>query len=171
MKVAFVSDTHFGYSRYRKDALEQGTYAVLDACQKADILLLGGDIFDERKPSIQTLTETALLLQQAQKLLPASNFPKVLGIHGTHELSSKDSINPLAMMAKLGLMEDVHNRTVIVEKKGENQTREKTNAPPTTSAARMRKRMVSALRPFIRTRISCGKCADYRTKHISCAQG
>lgn len=125
MKVAFVSDTHFGYRRFEKDALEQGTYAILDACKKADILLLGGDIFDSKNPSINTLTHVATLLQQAQKILPQTNFPKILGIHGTHELSSKESINPLAMMAKLGLMEDVHNKTILLEKKGEDGQIEK----------------------------------------------
>ncbi|MFH0927331.1 MAG: metallophosphoesterase, partial [Candidatus Micrarchaeota archaeon] len=134
MKVAFVSDTHFGYSRFCHDALAQGSAAILDACKRADVLLLGGDIFDERKPSIQTLTQVALLLQHAQRELPNSTSHKVLGIHGTHELSSKDAINPLAMMAKLGLMEDVHNKTVIVEK---NETKPAQNnpAPETTPPA------------------------------------
>ena len=125
MKIAFVSDTHFGFSRFYNDARERGEIAILDACKKAEILLLGGDIFDERRPSIDTLTNVALLLQRAQKMLPESNFPKILGIHGTHELGSKDSINPLAMMAMLGLMEDVHNKTCLIEHKSQNGQTEK----------------------------------------------
>jgi len=119
MKVAFVSDTHFGYRRFEKDALQQGTNAILDACKKADILLLGGDIFDSKNPNLNTLTHVATLLQQAQKILPDSKSPKILAIHGTHELSSKDSINPISMMAKLGLIEDVHNKTVVMQKNDE----------------------------------------------------
>lgn len=119
MKVAFVSDTHFGYQKYEQDALLQGEAAFLDACQKADILLLGGDIFDSRMPKMETLAQVALLLQKCQKILPASPYPKIYGIHGTHEMRSKNSLNPVAMLAKLGLLEDVHNSTRLFEAAGE----------------------------------------------------
>ncbi|MFA5108287.1 MAG: metallophosphoesterase [Candidatus Micrarchaeia archaeon] len=125
MKVAFVSDTHFGYSRFEQDAQAQGESAILDACSKADVLLLGGDIFDQRIPKMETLASTAILLQTAQKMLPNNGFAKILGIHGTHESRSKDALNPIALMAKLGLMEDVHNRTIVLEKKSSDNSTEK----------------------------------------------
>ena len=131
MKIAFVADTHFGYPRFEADASAQGRAAILDACGRADVLVLGGDIFDHRVPRLETLAEVAGLLQEANKILDAkwrgAQAPAadgagakppllVLGIHGTHERRAKDALNPIAMMAQLGLMADLHNKTVVVEK-------------------------------------------------------
>lgn len=115
MKVAFVSDTHFGYPRFEADASAQGRAAILDAAQRADILVLGGDIFDHRVPRLETILEVATLLKEAHALLPRNNFFPIFGIHGTHERRAKDSLNPIALMAKIGLLEDLHNRTITVE--------------------------------------------------------
>lgn len=148
MKVAFVSDTHFGYPRFEADATAQGRAAILDAAQKADILVLGGDIFDHRIPRLETILEVAQVLQEANAILAKKNkgrpepanasaagpderhgraepaagpearghfpSPLVLGIHGTHERRAKDALNPIALMAKMGLMEDLHNRTIVL---------------------------------------------------------
>lgn len=125
MKVAFVSDTHFGYPRFESDASAQGRAAILDAAQKADILLLGGDIFDHRIPRLETILEVAQVLQEARKILEAKKnnlSPLILGIHGTHERRAKDALNPIALMAKMGLMEDLHNKTVVVETQGDDNT-------------------------------------------------
>ncbi len=119
MKLAFVSDTHFGYPRFEQDASLQGRAAILDAASKADVLLLGGDIFDHRIPKLETLSEVASILQEALALLPKNGFHPVLGIHGTHERRAKDALNPFAMLAKFGLITDVHNKTVVLEKKNE----------------------------------------------------
>ncbi len=124
MKVAFVSDTHFGYPRFEEDASRQGRAAILDAANRADVLVLGGDIFDTRLPKLETLAEVATLLAEAGKILSGKAGGKlkatnlVIGIHGTHERRGKDALNPVQMMAKLGLMDDVHNRTVVVEGEG-----------------------------------------------------
>ncbi|MFH1306073.1 MAG: metallophosphoesterase [Candidatus Micrarchaeota archaeon] len=116
MKLAFIADTHFGYPKYEEDARIQGTAAILDACKKADVILLGGDIFDRRIPKLETLAYVANLLRKADSLLPKSPYPKIYGIHGTHEMRPKGVLNPIAMMAELGLMEDVHNKTLVLEK-------------------------------------------------------
>jgi hypothetical protein len=39
MKVAFVTDTHFGYRRFEPDALSQGREAILAAAREADLLI------------------------------------------------------------------------------------------------------------------------------------
>ncbi len=119
MKVAFVSDTHFGYPRFEADATAQGRAAILDAAQKADVLVLGGDIFDHRIPRLETILEVAQVLAEARNILKSKNSgisPLILGIHGTHERRAKDALNPIALMAKMGLMEDIHNKTIVVEK-------------------------------------------------------
>ncbi len=123
MKVAFVSDTHFGYARFEEDASAQGRAAILDAAQRADVLVLGGDIFDHRIPKLETILEVAKALQEARRKLEAKKgeiSPLILGIHGTHERRAKDALNPIAMLAQMGLMEDLHNRTITVERSGEN---------------------------------------------------
>lgn len=119
MKVAFVSDTHFGYPRFESDASIQGREAIIDAAKKADLLVLGGDIFDHRIPKLETILEVAKILQEARKLLPKASYPAILGIHGTHERRAKDALNPVSMLAQMGLMEDLHNKTIVIEKDGE----------------------------------------------------
>jgi len=121
MKIAFVADTHFGYSRFEQDASAQGRAALLGAAAKADVLLLGGDIFDIRIPKLETLAEAAECLQDAKKILDGKNAGRirgaglVLGIHGTHERRGKDSLNPVQMLSRLGLLIDLHNRTEVLE--------------------------------------------------------
>lgn len=125
MKIAFVADTHFGYPRFEEDASAQGRAAIMDAAAKADVLLLGGDIFDTRVPKLETLAEVAGVLADAGRILSEKaggriNAKKlVLGIHGTHERRGKGMLNPIQMMGKLGLMEDVHNSTSMLEMGGE----------------------------------------------------
>ncbi|VVB56749.1 DNA double-strand break repair protein Mre11 [uncultured archaeon] len=130
MRVAFVSDTHFGYPRFEADASVQGRAAILDAASRADVLVLGGDIFDSRIPKLETILEVAVVLQEARKIMQAkaadggsvgaeAPFPFILGIHGTHERRAKDALNPISMLAQMGLMEDLHNKTVVVESRGE----------------------------------------------------
>ena len=121
MKVAFVSDTHFGYPRFEADATAHGRAAILDAAQKADVLVLGGDIFDHRIPRLETILEVAQVLQEARAILNAKNSgisPIILGIHGTHERRAKDALNPISLMAKMGLLEDLHNKTVVIKQGG-----------------------------------------------------
>ena len=117
MKVASVSDTHFGYPRFEADASAQGRAAILDAAKRADILILGGDIFDHRIPKMETLLEVAKLLQEAKKTMHEHGAcsPYILGIHGTHERRAKDALNPIALLAHLGLMEDLHNKTTTIK--------------------------------------------------------
>lgn len=124
MKIAFVADTHFGYSRFEEDASSQGRSAILDAATRADVLLLGGDIFDIRIPKLETLSEVAESLQDAKKMLERKNNGKIkganliLGIHGTHERRGKDSVNPVQMLSRLGLLDDLHNKTSVLECEG-----------------------------------------------------
>ena len=121
MKVAFVSDTHFGYPRFEEDASAQGRAAILDAAQRADVLVLGGDIFDHRIPKLETILEVAKVLQEAGKKMRERPVPSpcILGIHGTHERRAKDALNPIAMLAQMGLLEDLHNKTIVIEKNNE----------------------------------------------------
>jgi DNA repair exonuclease SbcCD nuclease subunit len=120
MKVAFVTDTHFGYAKFEQDAYEQGRAAILDACRKADALVLGGDIFDHRIPRLETLLQACQVLQEAEAILQKKGSAgAIFGIHGTHERRAKDVLNPFSLLSRMGLVQDVHNRTAVFEKKGE----------------------------------------------------
>lgn len=119
MKIAFVADTHFGYSRFEEDARVQGQAAILDAASRADLLLIGGDIFDHRIPRLEVLADVATLFKKAQEMLPDNDHPKIIGIHGTHEMRSKDSLNPIQLLSRLGLILDVHNKTILLKKDDE----------------------------------------------------
>ena len=65
MKVAFVTDMHFGYRRFESDAHKQGREAILSAAREADVLILGGDNFDTSLPRMETLAEVTTILCEA----------------------------------------------------------------------------------------------------------
>ena len=65
MKVAFVTDMHFGYRRFEQDAHNQGREAILSAAREADLLILGGDNFDTSLPRMETLAEVTTILCEA----------------------------------------------------------------------------------------------------------
>jgi DNA repair exonuclease SbcCD nuclease subunit len=121
MKIAFVSDTHFGYERFREDALKQGKEAILDASKKADIIILGGDIVDKKNPDLQTIIEVVEILKEAKENLPEKFGKKIIAIAGTHELMPKNYLNPIGFLEKLELVKIVHNKTVIIEDEQRNQ--------------------------------------------------
>lgn len=121
MKVAFVTDTHFGYRRFEKDALEQGREAILSAAREADLIILGGDNFDTPLPRMETLAEVTKILREAQEIYLSKSVKKapIFAIHGNHDRRAKGFVHPTELLAHSGLLESVHNRTFLFEKDGE----------------------------------------------------
>ncbi len=111
MKIAIVSDTHFGHSKWAGDALSQGSAAMLEASEKADVLLMPGDIFDTPSPSFNTLQEFVSVLRQIK--VP------ILAIHGTHEMRPKGQVNPVQLMHSAGLLANIHMNPQEFEKQGQ----------------------------------------------------
>lgn len=114
MKIAIVSDTHFGYKRFEQDAFDQGRRAFLMAAEQADVILSPGDIFDSRTPELETIVKVVGIFKEI-----AQQKKKVFVIPGTHERRSKDLPNPIDVLERAGLVINVHNKTEQFEHNGE----------------------------------------------------
>ncbi|MFN3909767.1 MAG: exonuclease SbcCD subunit D [Candidatus Anstonellaceae archaeon] len=124
MKIAFVSDTHFGYERFEEDAYLQGKEAILSASKNADIILLGGDIFDKRNPNLDTILKVVEILMEAKQNLASKFGKKILAIAGTHELTAKNTLNVISFLEKIGILENPANREIIIEdENGDKKTK------------------------------------------------
>ncbi|MFH1200210.1 MAG: DNA repair exonuclease, partial [Candidatus Micrarchaeota archaeon] len=133
MKLAIVSDLHFGYS---DDALPQAREALFAAAKKADAIVIPGDLFDTRVPrqetvhdavelfsslAAQTANSTSLKLigsDGEEKPLAWKGIP-LLAIPGTHERRSKGLVNVIQILDAAGLLVNFHARKIVVEKGGE----------------------------------------------------
>jgi len=111
MKIAIVSDTHLGYARFEKDAFVQAERALLDASEKADIILFAGDVFDVKIPKLETLDEAISIFKRIK--VP------VFAIHGNHERRTKDQMNPAKLLASAGVLRYIHNTSTIYGHEGE----------------------------------------------------
>jgi DNA repair exonuclease SbcCD nuclease subunit len=117
MKIAFVTDTHFGYRRFEQDAYSQGKQAILDAASEADAIILGGDNFDTPLPRMETLSQVTGILREAQSIHASRGITgvQVFAIHGNHDRRAKGFVHPTELLAHGGFLVNVHNRTVVVE--------------------------------------------------------
>jgi len=111
VKIAIISDSHLGYARFEEDAYVQFEKAILLASEKADIILFAGDVFDTKVPKLETLEKAVQIFRKAR--VP------VVAIHGNHERRSKDSVNPVQLLAAAGVLEYLHGRDYVFEKDGE----------------------------------------------------
>jgi DNA repair exonuclease SbcCD nuclease subunit len=123
MKIALIADTHFGYPRFYDDAMQQGREALEKACKTSDLVILAGDIFDMKVPRLEVLGATMDALECGKKTEWKVNNDNgripVVAIHGTHERRSKESINPIQILERAGLITNVHDSCAIFEKDGE----------------------------------------------------
>ena len=121
MKVAFVTDTHFGYRRFESDAHKQGREAILSAAREADLLILGGDNFDTSLPRMETLAEVTTILCEALAIFRSRGIGgiPIFAIHGNHDRRAKGFVHPTELLAQAGLLVNFHNRTLLHEHNGE----------------------------------------------------
>ena len=119
MKVAFVTDTHFGYRRFEQDAYSQGREAILSAAQEADLIILGGDNFDTPLPKMETIAEVTGILREAQAILASRGAHNaIFGIHGNHDRRAKGFVHPTELLAQGGFLQNFHNKTIVYEHRG-----------------------------------------------------
>ena len=119
MKVAFVTDTHFGYRRFEQDAYAQGREAILAAAQEADVIILGGDNFDTPIPRMETIASVTGILREAQSILASRGIhDAIFGIHGNHDRRAKGFVHPTELLAQGGFLQNFHNRTIVYEHRG-----------------------------------------------------
>lgn len=126
MKILITSDNHLGYKErdpIRKDdsfnTLEEILFIAKQ--ENVDIILQGGDLFDENKPSINTYNRTLKLLKKycfgdkkstIHFSIPLNFTDKnlrvaipVLSIHGNHDdPSGLNSVSPLDVLHSSGLI-------------------------------------------------------------------
>jgi len=121
MKIAFVTDTHFGYRRFEEDALSQGREAILAAAREADLLILGGDNFDTPIPKMETLAQVTGILREALGVFRSRGISGVpiFAIHGHHDRRAKGYVHPTELLAHGGFLQNFHNRTILYERNGE----------------------------------------------------
>ncbi len=137
MKIAVLSDLHLGVA-YNSE-LEEDSFANADeAMQKAlnaDLILVGGDIFDSRSPrtsvwarAIQIFTKPLTkssgikLLSSTKELKPIHNRTlnavPVLALHGNHDRRSRNEINAVEAFDGAGLLIHLHKQTMVFGKDG-----------------------------------------------------
>lgn len=120
MKIAFVTDTHFGYRRFEEDAYRQGREAILSAAREADLLILGGDNFDTPLPRMETIAEVTGIMREAAAELGKRGIKNaIFAIHGNHDRRARGFVHPTELLAKGGFLQNFHNRTVFYEQNGE----------------------------------------------------
>jgi len=120
MKVAFVTDMHFGYRRFEQDAYRQGREAILSAAREADLLILGGDNFDTPLPRMETIAEVTKILREALEIFRSRGISgtPILAIHGNHDRRAKGFVHPTELLAQGGFVANFHNKTVVHELNG-----------------------------------------------------
>jgi DNA repair exonuclease SbcCD nuclease subunit len=133
MKIAIMSDMHFGFAQ-GTEREEDSFEAASEAMEKAlasDIILVPGDIFDSRVPGTEVLAKSMeiftkpILSKRGAELCGAVGknrddiSPKsllgtpVIAIHGTHERRAKGLMNPVQAMEKAGFLIHLHCNGVI----------------------------------------------------------
>ncbi len=113
MKIAIVSDTHFGYSRFYEDSFKQGEEALLKASEY-DLILHAGDLFDTRLPSFETLERVIRIFKNIKK-----KGKKVIAVHGNHEKRIRGYTNPVKLIASSGVLSYLHGSVEKFELNGE----------------------------------------------------
>ncbi len=130
MRILILSDTHFGFGAGTEREHDPFDAARAALATPADLVLLGGDMFDMRVPSPETFA-AALELLVPLKLAPASaklaDAPQelpalarmgipVVAIAGNHERRARGLVNPVEALERAGLLVHLHGQTVTIQK-------------------------------------------------------
>lgn len=121
MRVAFVTDMHFGYRRFESDAHKQGREAILAAAREADLLILGGDNFDTPLPRMETIAEVTGILREALEIFRSRGIGgnPIFAIHGNHDRRARGYVHPTELLAQGGFLVNFHNKTMQYGRNGE----------------------------------------------------
>lgn len=133
MKIAIISDTHFGYKENDSE-LNLDCYIAAEQAFKlaiannADIIMMPGDIFDLEIPTQETFERTFSLLNNLignQKLIPKNKDKTITAIPlvvipGTHEYRGKDYKGPVDVLESAKYIYKLEKEHVLFEKDDEN---------------------------------------------------
>ncbi|MEM5766281.1 MAG: DNA repair exonuclease [Candidatus Aenigmatarchaeota archaeon] len=136
MKIAVLSDFHFGFSltsEFEDDSFENAEEAMEKALE-ADLILILGDIFDSRLPKTQTWAKAMKILVKpllednrkvrlvtsSKELKKASvrtlNHLPIIAIHGNHERRGRGELNAVEVLENAGLLIHLHCDSIVLEK-------------------------------------------------------
>ena len=139
MKIAIFSDTHIGFGKgspRETEAFDQAKEAFqLALKEKADLVLLAGDLFNEATPTQEAWLQMFQLFsvpkqnrREKTKIVYEKNSEKkefsfeqvpIISIAGTHEFRSKDYRNALEVLQEAGCMVFLHAAKASFELNGE----------------------------------------------------
>jgi DNA repair exonuclease SbcCD nuclease subunit len=131
MKIAIVSDLHIGYERFRKDAYNQAKEALTMAAERADAIIIPGDIFDTRFPKPDVIAEAIGIFKELRekefgaRIVGFEGLGKIytdkpiLAIPGTHERRTSDTEDPVDLLNLTSLLADIGMGVAVIEKDGE----------------------------------------------------
>ena len=140
MRIAIFSDLHIGFGKgtaRQDEAFEQARQAFeLALKEKADLILLQGDLFNEAIPTQEAWLQMFQLFSFLRKENHAEkstvkksgrekiehfefNHVPVISIAGTHEFRSKDFKNALEVLQEAGCLVYLHESKAEFEKNGE----------------------------------------------------
>ncbi len=112
IRIAIISDTHFGVGR-NTERFEDSWETAEEAFEKSkdcDLILLPGDIFDTRIPRPEDWAKSMKILSQV-------DVP-VVAIHGNHERRGRGLINPVEGLDQAGFLKHLHCNHVVMDIKG-----------------------------------------------------
>ncbi len=131
MRVAILSDFHIGYERFSADAFRQAEEALRKASERADMMIICGDIFDMRAPKPEVIVQALNLFRNAKekewearieayegKGRIYTDMP-VIAIPGTHERTAKNAENAVGLLNLAGFLADASESRVTVRKGSE----------------------------------------------------
>lgn len=133
MKIAIVSDTHFGFKwdTERADDSFRNAREAFERTRDADVVVLPGDIFDNKVPKQEVLDraadlfniyrggESTVSFSDKSEVTYDFDGTAVVAIHGTHERRTRGFVNPIELLETMGYLLHLHNEVVVFEKDGE----------------------------------------------------
>jgi len=136
MRVAILSDSHlgFGHGSERYDDPFNAFSEALEKAKGCDLVLIAGDIFDNKNPTTETLSNAMEALlglrfsgngatlattigRDIATLSPASTMGlPILALHGNHERRAKGLVNPVHALEKAGLLIHLHCNGIVFKR-------------------------------------------------------
>lgn len=136
LKLAIISDLHLGFkygSERGEDSFKNAEKAFETALkEEPHLILIPGDIFHDKIPSLKILGRAIELFTKVNKLMKTNPvllkkikggktkqqkkiIPPIICIWGTHERRHAESVNPVQVLEKAGLLYCLHAESVLVE--------------------------------------------------------
>jgi len=140
-KIAVISDMHLGFAHGTirgEDAFNNCKQAFQKALdEKAELILIPGDIFHEKIPRQEVLGKVIELFSSLKKHMKKEpriltsktkegetklnkKIPPIITIYGTHERRHSDSTNPVHILEKAGLLYNLHAESILIEMTGDS---------------------------------------------------